>query len=428
MRYIHRIAPAALMAAAGCLSTPPAPAAGDGPNGTIDAAVPDAGNPVDAPTDARVFHPDGPIDGAPPFICPIIGYPPSNIDCAEITDPSESDFEIFGGDSVSIDTDDPASCPSELSCTMVLQVQSQTPVMVATARSFQIDDGGRLFVSGSAPLVLLVATTVTIDGTLFVAPRGPGISTVCDPGSGESGDGDPIDDGPGGGGGGFGSAGGEGGNGCISSNPDCADVDRIRLAGGQEVGEASLVPLRGGCPGGSGGAGGDSGNTGFGGDGGNGGSAIQISAGDEINIFGDVIAPGGGGDGAQDGNAGSCGNGGGGGGGAGGGILLEAPIVGGQGVLDARGGGGGAGCDDGQANSDRDGQVDGQGGFAADNAGGGGDGAFADQPAGAGGTTAGAGGGGGGGGLGRVRINACVSNTGEISGSFSTGQLPGVCQ
>ena len=170
-------------------------------------------------------------------------------------------------------------------------------------------------------LEILATGNVNINGRNVVF--GPFSAAGCDAGSGATST-DAKHHTGGGGGGGFATSGGAGGS--VTS-----------LAGGGTAGSAGgtaeLVPLRGGCPGGS---------TQFG-PGGGGGAAIQISSFGTITLHGTLIADGGHPSSPVTGDNGVIFNRGiGVGGGAGGGVLIEAPTV----VLDnaaillARGAGG----------------------------------------------------------------------------------------
>jgi hypothetical protein len=193
----------------------------------------------------------------------------------------------------------------------------------------------------------------------------------------------------GGGGGGFGSEGGPGGDG--TSDPGGAQ--------GVLVGNATLVPLRGGCSGG--------GNPGV--DGGVGGGALQITSRTmiELTAAGDIAANG------LPGTSGS--ESGGAGGGSGGGLLLEAPSVKVDGPISAIGAGGtcnnmgadvplGAMCDGTNHGSGGDGSSSGDAGE---------------------GTTGTMTGGGGGGGAGRIRINTFNNDGLSVSGLIQPGASTG---
>jgi hypothetical protein len=191
---------------------------------------------------------------------------------------------------------------------------------------------------------------------------------------------------------------GSGGGANATSGGAGAKADATTVSGGAAgtpFGSAELVPLQGGCPGGSAiSAGG----------GGAGGGAVQLVSLTAIDVSGTLVVDGGGG--ARDGQ----------GGGGGGGILLEAPTVllRATSVVLTRGGGGGAGNAAAQAGSD--GQSAPPGGVcnpANSGCGGGGDGdstTFAMPGTAETATTCSFGtcgysSGGGGGGRGRVRVN-----------------------
>lgn len=129
------------------------------------------------------------------------------------------------------------------------------------------------------------------------------------------------------------------GPGARPSTFEAAAAGRVGASGGAHfgagagspranVGNAELIPARGGEPG----------QDGCGSSGGGGGGAVQITAGVRVLVTGAILAGGGGG---QGGPSGACN--GGAGGGAGGGILIEAPTVEVRGRIFARGGGGGSG-------------------------------------------------------------------------------------
>ncbi len=207
-------------------------------------------------------------------------------------------------------------------------------------------------------------------------------------------------------------------------------------------GEPSLVPLLGGMTGKRGGSAG-----------GGGGGALQITAGERIEVLGVINAGGGGGVPGQSIYASS----GGGGGGSGGGILVEAPTVVISGTIVANGGGGGGGggsgggsggygWDAGQTGLPVDPTIAAWGGSGNDGSGcplygyvSGGDGGYGaagTQAATFGGSSdydsrcigdvAFVGGGGGGGGVGRVRVNTttgCQCGGSKILPQASFGML-----
>jgi hypothetical protein len=267
--------------------------------------------------------------------------------------------------------------------------------------------------------VIAVHGNATIEGRITVSAVGstPGSgAATCQtsPGGDTS---MALDKGAGGGGagGGFGGAGGAGGTG---------DGDPMTIAGGvasATIGDATLIPLRGGCPGGRGGQEHPGSDPAEPGAAGGGGGAIQLSVRDTLDIRTNASfeANGGGGGGAvnMDTNNSDLHVGaGGGGGGSGGAIFLEANTlqIAMTAILCANGGGGGSGsheADNGTKGADgicssttaANGSTGG-----GNNGGDGGDGAFDITPAEVGGAGAGAdgGGGGGGGGVGRIRVRA----------------------
>lgn len=226
---------------------------------------------------------------------------------------------------------------------------------VFMARSFVLGD---IQIRGTMPVAIVAMEDIEVRGIIDVSAddvvAGPGALTCAGAGrggdqpggawlqrrSGHVGSGQYIWTTPGAGGGGFGSTGGVGGQTSLAAG----------VAGGVN-GNALLVPLRGGCPGGGV-------NSGFVdvGHAGRGGGAIQLVSGTgEIVLMATpglagVHAGGGGGRGCtNDGSASNppsgagCGTG---GGGSGGGILVEAADVRfevGAALLASGGGGGGMG-------------------------------------------------------------------------------------
>lgn len=268
---------------------------------------------------------------------------------------------------------------------------------IIRTRSLIVTDGGTLAVLGQIPLIFAVYGDADIDGRInasrsiaMSSNENESIYPCNDPTSGNnSGDGRP-----GAGGGAFADLGGQGGDGSTGS---------IGGAAGLPVGNATLVPLRGGCDGAPG-SGGN--NEGFG----RGGGAVQVSVAGTLTLRGVILANGAGGHG---GNSGAS-KGGGAGAGSGGGILLEAQRLRMKATLrmTANGGTGGegAGFNDGQDGVDglpdfgptaAPAGQDPSGGNGGDGAGGltlaGGNGAD--------GTLGESGGGGGGASVGRIRIN-----------------------
>lgn len=196
------------------------------------------------------------------------------------------------------------------------------------------------------------------------------------------------------GGGGFGQPGGDGG--------DAAQSGR---AGGAAVGNSSLVPLRGGCRGGSvttactG-----NGCTFSGAVGGLGGGAVQVISGTVILIgtqeaTGAIEASGLGAYHAQFSPAGA-------GGGSGGGILLEAPRVSIASASGLSANGGSGSCEAQEGESGTFGETPAPGGHCSGVSGDGGNGGAGNSAAAPGESATSDGlGGGGGGGVGRIRIN-----------------------
>jgi hypothetical protein len=323
------------------------------------------------------------------------------------------------------------TCPGFVAPTPVAITQSGGPDAVVLAfQDIVIPSGSTFKVEGNKPVIIAVYGDATITGTLSAsasgATAGAGGSQLCTGASGTNGGDDTNSDegASGAGGGAFATAGANGGDGRNNTNG----------VGGAAIGNDTLIPLRGGCPGGSGGKG-TSGSTAPAG--GAGGGGVQLSVAGTLSVTGVIAAAGGGG------QKGTSEEDGGGGGGSGGGILLEGDSVSiatGAWVT-ANGGGGGAGNphngtgSTAGANGGASTTAQATGGTGSGTGGDGGKGAAAAGSATVGsdrGTTAlGCGflglgacygaGGGGGGGTGRIRINASstCSMSGNTSGSFT---------
>lgn len=271
---------------------------------------------------------------------------------------------------------------------------------------------GAVAVTGSKPLVLVAATTIsmstaTLDASSHRAGGGQ-IGAGADPNTCDAGTAPGVHGG--GAGGSFGGTGGAGGN------------DNVGMHGGTAgAAMATLTALHGGCPGQAGNAAG-----GTAGGAGHGGGAVYLVAGTSITITsGSINASG------QPGTGGATQGAGGGGGGAGGLVAFDAPTVTNNGSVFANGGGGaeGAGANStGNTGADPT-AVAAPGGAGATTAGGdGGAGAFAATANGTAGAQAGTsagnvsgGGGGGGGGAGLIKIYQATM----IGGSGTESPPPG---
>ena len=182
-------------------------------------------------------------------------------------------------------------------------------VVVLSVGSLNIPAGVKLTPVGDRPAAIMSAGDVTIAGSIEAIG---GLAVTSEPCFGGSSGGTGADnDVPGGGGGGFGQAGAGGGT--------IVGIGAGK-SGGSATGTATLIPLRGGC----------SGGTDALGSAGRGGGAVQITSATAIHVSGAIGANGAGGVVSS-------------GGGSGGAILLEAPTVELTGGLFANGGGGGCG-------------------------------------------------------------------------------------
>lgn len=315
--------------------------------------------------------------------------------------------EVNLGDAATIDTDSGIVSVGATHVAVLSDIvlQSDAP----TIRVFIVGSltAKKVVVSGTNALALVSSGNISI-GDVFSASSyvAVGVATVAGPGAYNSGNckgtdsGVPIGAvvgrggvGGGPGGGGFGSIGAYGGF-AQSGNPVYASAGS---AGGQPTGNASLVPLRGGCDGGA---------QYYLKSPGRGGGAVQLVSGTKISISGTVAANGS----ARDS------------GGSGGGILLEAPIVEVTGHVVANGGAGGTalftGEDGGLADIPAQGHAE-----IPDFAGKGGNGAAGTTAATAGGLMVSLSsppvwGGGGGGGVGRIRVNTAPDGQ-RSTGLFS---------
>lgn len=304
----------------------------------------------------------------------------------------------------------------------VIAVGGQEAVLLSID-SLTIDAGATLRVVGARPVIFAVSGDVNVAGMLdarsgSATSPGAGANNVACGTSGVGANGQVSGSPETAGGGGGGAFGGNGGNGGNGNGGGTAG------SGGNSNGDATLIPLRGGCRGGNGGHFDSMTNSGRGGPG---GGAVQITSGGVINVVanGTISASGAGGRGGTADLRIA-----GGGGGSGGAVLLEALTinVNATGAVTANAGAGGEGSgyggsmwsgvdgDDGDARSTARAQCNvglvcggngGEGGARAGNAtNGGGPGCGTNMP-----------GGGGGGGVGRIRFNAvngCVLNGSAI--------------
>ncbi len=371
-------------------------------------------------------------------------FPPSNFDPNTLTVP---DASVSIDCLAEFDSDIPANGGFASWCgpRPLVFVRTQPggdEVAVLVMPNLNVTDAGALYLTGLRPVVLAVFGDASVDGKIVAGPR-PG-STARGAGGalsfptkphclvaatlGRGGNGVSGNQTSGGGGGGaFGAASSAGGIGAGLTGSG----GLVAVANGN----AEIVPLRGGCPGGYGGSNVTATNA----PGGTGGGAFQLSVAGSLSVSGSLAAPGRGGAG---GNSNDDLNAGGGGAGSGGAILLEANALRmiGSATLTAHGGGGGEGDGDPQdlqpGDAGEDGHIlnvqvalGGAGGSAR--GGNGGLGAVWATPStvglpGASGGGRNGGGGGGGASVGRIRFNiltACLADAGIISPMF-TGTCP----
>ena len=306
--------------------------------------------------------------------------------------------------------DDMNTTPVDIPSFMVAAPTGGVAIRVYVVNSLQMQDG---IVNGNGTAMAIVAkSNIMIEGTLTIYPGSGQYSddTSCNGKNGTLTDrGNQLTVG-GGGGGASATDGAHGGNVLASAGGSTLESGGAK---GTASGTASLIPLRGGCPGAA-----SQYSTGVSCDsyGSAGGGAIQLSSATSIEINGTIDVRGGPGE-ANDYQASSgtgvCV----GGGGGGGGIIVEAPVVslGASGQLLATGGDGGACSTIGCALGGRGATA----GLAATQ------GADIPNP---GAQVYAVNSGGGGGGLGRIRINTpdqtyTKSNTSVEDGVLSVGTL-----
>jgi hypothetical protein len=396
------------LAAAGCGFDK---GAGTGGGGSDGGGSSDAGG----GTDSASAIDSGVADSDSGVACDdLLPFAPSNFAACDLDYVAKDlTLEDFGGYLLDTDTGvltNPGGGRQMLTGVQIDQTDAPT-IFAVFYRSFSLSPGSSLTIRGNHAFALVTRQDLVVNGS---SSMGVPASWVTDGAGGDNvaaclpgGRGKPgvlqsmgaLSGGSGGGGGGFGA---DGGRGAVVDGATGA----VRTRAGLANGEVTLVPLRGGCRGGSGG---DPASNG--GPGGGAGGALQMVAGGELHVIGSVTARGGGGQGVLGPS------GGGGGGGSGGGLLLEASTLTIDGQLTANGGGGGEG---GRAAGDSDFGSNGHdwdGGQAS-----GGSGASFGGDGGPGGALSGAdgedgmvgesdasnlaGGGGGGGGVGRIHLRA----------------------
>jgi hypothetical protein len=269
---------------------------------------------------------------------------------------------------------------------------------VVDAKTITVPAGLVASATGSMPLVIVGAESITIDGTVDVSSKH--MSSTHGGGADFADCGVPASPAAGsdagGAGGSFAGMGGDGGD------PNHASAT---------AGLGEPTTLHGGCAGGNGA---DNLNRGHG------GGAVALIAVNHIEVTGQVDASGAGGS-SQNDFAPLLSSGGGGGGGSGGMIILDAATISIGGVAFANGGGGGQGGTAG--NSGRSGNDPASGGVGTGGNGGGSGGAggdggaatTADGTPGIAGIAGTAGGGGGGGSVGAIRIYGQRTVSGTLS-------------
>ena len=235
------------------------------------------------------------------------------------------------------------------SSTFMLAPPDGVPTAVLSIEALAIGAGTTIMVTGPKPLLVLVWSTLAINGALDASSRrqamqiGAGANEGCTTTSGAAGsDASPT---------GLGGSGGGGGGGAQGAGGQAGEGGRVSVSGGTG-GVAAPAAVRGGCPGGASGTAGTgatisagtgatvSATSGSFALGGAGGGAVRLIARDQITIGTTAVVSANGAGGAGAPQQSACG---GGGGGAGGYLGFEAPVVTIDGTVTANGGGGGGG-------------------------------------------------------------------------------------
>jgi len=354
-----------------------------------------------APTDAGLACTGGVCNGGGNCI-ESFPYVPSNFTEAQIPNLPAGPTELSCGQTI-IDTSTfpptvtnwcGASAPDFGSA--VINQADEQPLMLLSFRSLKVFGGSSLTLKGTRNPVLVVTGDAQLLGSVTTESG----SRSCATGGGKSGAAELSNGG--GGGGGFGTVGAAGGKGITNAAGG---------EGGGVNGEPTLVPLRGGCPGGRGGDNSTASALG--------GGSLQITVGGTLTVSGTVNAPGKGGAGGNGVTLGPAvaGNG----GGSGGAVLLEAEsiVFNNAARLTANGGGGGQAGDiaGGNGQSGQSGTTSllvARGGTTGGAGGPGGDGAVRSVAANAGSDS-----GAGGGGVGVIRVNTLTGCTVDPSAILS---------
>jgi hypothetical protein len=375
----------------------------------------------DANGDGSLPDDSGPVfDADPSCAGATIPFEPSNFTRCDIVDPT-TPITLSGGDLAVIDTDngtiDINGSDQALAFSVVPQSGGPDLIVISTSE-VSVPATATLAFNGTRPIAIASLGNIDIGGLVdmggFGTSGAPGSnSPSCgagDNGVEQTGAGTSTPAASGGGGGGYGGVGGTGAAVPNSGPP---------TSGGNANGNATIIPLRGGCDGGDGG----NANSGAGG-GGGGGLQLVASGMILVRSGASVTAFGAGGVRADSHAAG-------GGGGSGGALLLESPMIQIDGALTANGGGGGQGNRGGTTTDSENGEdghprdtVPAAGGDSslAPSGGNGGDGGSSTASAengfeGINDATRSAGGGGGGGSVGRIRLN--IDPTPSIGGLVS---------
>jgi Lectin C-type domain len=293
-------------AVANCLDACPNDATKTTSGGSCGCGVPDSDSDSDGTVDCMEACD---YDGTRTELPCSLSFPPSNVTVPDLF-ANAPDVTAGCGGTLSFNTSSAAAVSiCGTSITPITQAQAGGPELWILPMNSLTVSGTVLRFTGARPVVLAVANDATIHATIDVGAQGTtagaggDVSCVVGTGQGANGVHDTTgDDGSGGGGGGgFGTVGGAGGSG----NAGGAGGGAGAVSGG-----ATLVPLRGGCRGGSS-------NTAAGGAG---GGAVQILVGGRLTLGASAVVAASGGGGSK----GTAEEDGGGGGGSGGSVFLQA--------------------------------------------------------------------------------------------------------
>ena len=329
----------------------------------------------------------------------VLSFTPSNIDLSGIDLSNIGDFVVDRANCQILSTQNQVECgdATKIAFGVVDQPNGGGKIGVYVARTIRVEPNASLIAdqNGTYPIAIVALDTFDVEGSIDVSahkgyPSAGGfvhVNTYDTKGGGPGGGGAGSHTNGGGGGGGYCGVGGQG----------SAYTGGAGAAGGVSYGSAAIIPLVGGSAGGN--------EALY--DSGTGGGAIQLVAGTSFTLGANATIAAGGGGGASGGVPSTQQHGA--GGGSGGAILIEAPTASILGTLIANGGAGGS------AGDGQDAPLDGTQATSTAQPGGanGGVGSVAVTVNGGAGTWTALpdNGSGGGGAAGRIRINTTAGNS-----------------